>query len=548
MQEPRSARGAILLPFSRESSVRDILAAAVFVFPGALFVRRREWERAEPIEIAAVAFACSAAFWAVSFWMLRSIPLSLEAFAALTVLASILALVFFRKTSWRPALEAWRSKAPSAAWQLAFVVVVLLLRLSFLLTRVAYSGGDMTAHAATAEEIVLADGFPNTQQPLLPISRFGEVSPGFHVLSALVSLLSGMPTYRSTILVMSVAIATATFSLYALLRRLALPAGVAAAGSASALFLARNPQFFLQWGGAPSILAAVVLLLLLRDTLDLCEPGDWAFLLRVALLGAGALLIHVLPVISFRLARAPRAALSRALRPRVREEPRPQRAGRSGGLGRSRSAVSRTGASVRLTGRIGLGSRLVSGGGAKCRGTSGSIRGAQGQRGSCLVMAFLHRHLFGGPARGRSRRGSRAGSRAEASRGRGLGAPARRQRTALRGGLWRVSARLAGVLSHSDRALARGSAGRVVCGDRFCTGDCPARAAGSARRDFRGSLRGRRREAFQSALRNRFLRGGEKRRRIGSRDPRQRGDRRRFLGRDLLPGQLRRHAGGSDRF
>ncbi|HTD51880.1 MAG TPA: hypothetical protein VK780_02540, partial [Thermoanaerobaculia bacterium] len=279
--------------------MRDILAAAVFVFPGALFVRRREWERAEPIELAAVAFACSAAFWAVSFWTLRSIPLSLEAFAALTVLASVLALVFFRKASWRPALEAWRSKASSPAWQLAFIVVVLLLRLSFLLTRVAYSGGDMTAHAAMAEEIVLADGFPKTQQPLSPISRFGEVSPGFHLLSALVSLFSGMPTYRSTILVMSVAIAAATFALYALLRRLALPAGVAAAGSAGALFLARNPQFFLQWGGAPSILAVVVLLLLLRDALDLCEPGRWAFLWRVALLAAGALLIHVLPVISF---------------------------------------------------------------------------------------------------------------------------------------------------------------------------------------------------------------------------------------------------------
>src|SRR6202035_3754614 len=103
MQEPRSARGAILLPFSRESSVPNILAAAVFVFPGALFVRRREWERAEVIEIVAVAFACSAAFWAVSCWALRWLPLSLEAFATLTLASSILALAFFRKTSWRPA-------------------------------------------------------------------------------------------------------------------------------------------------------------------------------------------------------------------------------------------------------------------------------------------------------------------------------------------------------------------------------------------------------------------------------------------------------------
>ena len=39
----------------------------------------------------------------------------------------------------------------------------------------------------------------------------------------------------------------------------------AAFGAAGALFFARNPQFFEQWGGAPSLLSAAVGLLLLRD-------------------------------------------------------------------------------------------------------------------------------------------------------------------------------------------------------------------------------------------------------------------------------------------
>jgi hypothetical protein len=279
--------------------VSSILAVAILVLPGALFVRREEWERAEPIEIAGVAFACSAAFWAVSFWALRWLPISLATFATATVGASLLALGLLRRQRVGAVVQAWRLKAPAAAWQAGFLAAALLLRLFFLWMRVAYSGGDMTAHAAMAETIVLADGFPTTQEPLLPIPRFGEVSPGFHVLSALMSLFASIPTYRSTIVVLCVSIAAFTFALYALLRALSIPAAAAAAGSAGALFLARNPQFFLQWGGAPSILATVVLLALLRDALDLSERRGFGFLLRTALLAAGALLIHPLPVISF---------------------------------------------------------------------------------------------------------------------------------------------------------------------------------------------------------------------------------------------------------
>jgi hypothetical protein len=285
------------------------LAVALFFFPGALFVRRQEWERAEPIEICGVAMACSAAFWAVSFWALRWLPIPLTTFAGVAVGISVCAFALRRGRRAPHAAGGGRLFRRAFFGPLLFVALVFLLRFIFPFTRLAYSGGDMTAHATMAEEIVLADGFPRTQEPLQPISRFGEISPGFHVISALVSLFGSIPTYRSTTWVLCIAIGAATFTMYALLRGFALPEGAAAAGAAGALFFARNPQFFLQWGGAPSVLAAAVAFLLLRDLLLISRREGFGSLLRAALLAAGVVVTHVLPAISFAWLAAPILAI-----------------------------------------------------------------------------------------------------------------------------------------------------------------------------------------------------------------------------------------------
>lgn len=154
----------------------------------------------------------------------------------------------------------------------------------------------MTAHAALAEEIVLKDGFPHSQEPLLPIPRFGEIAPGFHALSALVSLVSGAPSHRVTIYILCLTVAGMTAALSTLLRSLAFAPGPAAAASIGALLLARNPQFFLQWGGAPSVLAAAIGLVCLRDALSLGHPGSAPA--RAGFLGAGMLLVHPLPAVA----------------------------------------------------------------------------------------------------------------------------------------------------------------------------------------------------------------------------------------------------------
>ena len=280
----------------------------MLALPGLALVRREEWQRGEPIELAAVAAASSLAFWAVAFWALKMMPVSFRALAAAVFLAALAALVL-RRGALRLAAAAWR-QSPAAAWCGAlFVVGVLALRFGFAAARLGFSGGDMTAHAALAEMIVLRDGFPNTQEPLSPIGHFGSIAPGFHAVSALVTLLSGVPTYRSTILALCAAAAAVTFSLYALLRGWNVARWPAAAGAAGALLLARNPQFFLQWGGAPMLAGLAVAFLLLRDALRLAERCGPPFLARTAILAAGTLLIHPLPAVSLLYVLAAAAAV-----------------------------------------------------------------------------------------------------------------------------------------------------------------------------------------------------------------------------------------------
>jgi hypothetical protein len=276
--------------------VAILVALLLLLLPGLAFVRRAEWERGEPLELAGVAFASSAAWWAVSFWLLEWVPMSWRFFAALSAAGALCLLALRRRASIALLLSAWRKSPGLPLAQFGLLTLVLALRLAFAATHVAYSGGDMTAHAALAEEIVLKDGFPHTQEPLLPIPRFGEIAPGFHSLSALVGLFSGAPGHRSTIYILSLSIAGMSAALYALLRSLGFAPAPAAAGAIGALLLARNPQFFLQWGGAPSVLAAAIGLVCLRDAFSLGQPGSAPA--RAGFLGAGMLLVHPLPAVA----------------------------------------------------------------------------------------------------------------------------------------------------------------------------------------------------------------------------------------------------------
>jgi hypothetical protein len=275
------------------------LAILAYVLPGLALVRREEWTRAEPVELAAIACVGSAAWWAVGLWFLGSLGLPLSAFALGSLAAAALALALPRQGAIAAAVAAWRASPAPALYGLGFVIAVAGTRAIFAFTRLACSVGDMSAHAYMAELIVMRDGLPETYEPFLPIGGFGSFPPGFHALAAIETLLGGVPTYRSTIHALCFSLAALTFTLAALLRGVGVGRTGAALGAAGALVLARNPQFFEQWGGAPMLLAAALVFFVLRDGLRLAEPCPAGFLARLGLLSAGALLVHQLPVASF---------------------------------------------------------------------------------------------------------------------------------------------------------------------------------------------------------------------------------------------------------
>jgi len=275
-------------------------AGLAYVLPGLALVGKDEWARAEPVELAAIACAGSASWWAVGVWFLGAAGISLAAFALGSMAAAALVLAVFRRQALASCLAAFRASSAAVLGDAGFIAAVAGSRALFAFTRLACSVGDMSAHAYMAELLVMRNGLPDSYRPFLPIGGFGSFPPGFHALAAIETLLGGVPTYRSTIHAMCFSLAALTFTLVALLRGLGVWRLPSALGAAVALLLARNPQLFEQAGRAPMILSAAIVFLVLRDALRLGEPSlPRGFLPRLALLSAGVLLVHPLPAVSF---------------------------------------------------------------------------------------------------------------------------------------------------------------------------------------------------------------------------------------------------------
>ena len=292
------------------------LAALAYVLPGLAVVRREEWKRAEPVELAAIACVGSIAWWAVGIWFIGFLRLPLSAFAVLSLAVAVGVLVRFRGPDIAAAIGVWRRERAFALFSVAFIVAIAATRALFAFTRLGCSVGDMSAHAYMSELIVMRDGLPATYEPFLPIGNFGSFPPGFHALAATETLLGGVPTFRSTIHTLSFALVALTLTLAALLRGVGIGRVAAPLAAAAALMLARHPQFFEMWGGAPTLLAAALVFLVLRDALRLVEPCPAGFLVRLGFFSAATLLVHQLPVASF-LYVFPVAAAIRAGRDRA---------------------------------------------------------------------------------------------------------------------------------------------------------------------------------------------------------------------------------------
>jgi hypothetical protein len=162
----------------------------------------------------------------------------------------------------------------------------------------------MSMHSYMAALIAAVDTVPSSHLPLLPIDGFGAYPAGFQALIALMSLLGDMPIYRSALLMEVSTLAFLTLAFYGFART-TWDRPTSAMAALLVTFLPRNPQYFIQWGGDPTLLALGLLVtaLALRPWLaGKISPGVWC---PCALLVAASVFTHLIPVIGLCYAMLP---------------------------------------------------------------------------------------------------------------------------------------------------------------------------------------------------------------------------------------------------
>jgi hypothetical protein len=266
----------------------------LLIFPGMLVMYLPWWQQRYLSEVLAFVVGTSIAFWIVTFWFLPygKIPWSSWAYGVL-VLAAV---------SMGMGLWTWPNRDLVVVDRDDMFAVILLavaaaLRFSFVWRwPLAPAGADMSMHSYMAALIAAWDTIPASHLPLLPIDSFGAYPVGFQALAALMSMLGGIPIYRSAMLMETSTLAFLTLAFYGFVR-VFWDRPTSAMVALLVTFLPRNPQYFVQWGGDPTLLALGLLVLGLAFLPRLEEKMSLSMWCVCALFVAASVFTHLIPVI-----------------------------------------------------------------------------------------------------------------------------------------------------------------------------------------------------------------------------------------------------------
>jgi len=206
-------------------------------------------------------FMCGVSFsiWIAAFWLLPYLPVSLSDGCKAIIVASAIGSFFLRKTEsvYDEVIISWQTVT---LWICFFIIG--LSRFSPMLFSNTPAGADMSMHTYITALIINADGVPNSYQPLLNIESFNTFPVGFHVISALIALLTQMEAYKAAFIFTCFVYFLLTGAFYCLLRYyFSRPISMITAFWFT--FLIKACQGFIGWGGNPSTFAFIFALLFL---------------------------------------------------------------------------------------------------------------------------------------------------------------------------------------------------------------------------------------------------------------------------------------------
>jgi hypothetical protein len=272
------------------------------ILPGMLVIYLPCWRQRYLSDMLVLVVGTSIAFWIVSFWFLPygKIPWSSWAYGVL-----ILAAVSMGIGLWTQPDHDLAVVDRDDMFAVMLLGVAAALRFSFVWRwPLAPAGADMSMHSYMAALIAAGDTMPTSHLPLLPIQSFGAYPVGFQALTALMSTLGGIPIYRGAMLMEASTLAFLTLAFYGFVR-VFWDRPTSAMAALLVTFLPRNPQYFVQWGGDPTLLALGLLVLGLAFLPRLEEKMAFSLWGVCALFVAASTFTHLIPVIGLCYAMLP---------------------------------------------------------------------------------------------------------------------------------------------------------------------------------------------------------------------------------------------------
>lgn len=234
-----------------------ILASlAILLCPGiVLFFSPNIFGRKYGIETLPFCIALSCVWWIISFWWLSIIPLTLQHLIRITLIGTLFTCLYLiAKKTKAKRKKINHSQVYGNVLLTAFYVALAVPYVLLATVQLAPTGQDMSMHTYLAQIIRMANGFPTTMRPIVPLHQFGYYPFGFSTIVATLTAVNNLPIYTNALGVVVLTYWLFASSVFTLLRK-HYPLYISMLTTAIVCWGNSIPNNIVWWGAIPTVLS-----------------------------------------------------------------------------------------------------------------------------------------------------------------------------------------------------------------------------------------------------------------------------------------------------